>query len=393
MRVKRIFAGAGVLLLPFILEVGQPDEMRLPKAKFLLLLSLLYGCYELTKKIDWALGLFGAWVAVSSYYSIVGFPFEDVALFYGALFSSFWVARLSTDDIFFGLKLFLVPAVILMVYADLQHLGKDPFATYYAWADAWRPNALFGQSTLYGPYAVCGFLVALFLERYVVAAFLLFPIIAIDSSFTYLSLLGGVFLWLAGKLKRWMLLTLLLSSFLLSLLAYSTHSSKIEEALNDKGRFVLWGQTLELAMRHPVMGYGFGSFKTIYPMFQLPELRKANGLQDQAMSEHAKEFFAKAEHLKAESGVFVSSHNDLLQLFFETGAVGVILVLVMAARFLLAYRRNCFRPGYPVLGAMLAAVVLNSLGNFPFHLVPQALIPLWIYVIVLSRDAILRPVE
>lgn len=388
--MKRWFAGAALILLPFIFDVGTADEFRLPKAKFLLFMGLLYLAFELGKKIDIPLGLFVGWVAVCAFRSTTGVPWEDMALFFGAVSSAFWVSRPENWQLSLGFKLFLLSASIAATYGLLQHYGMDPFITYYEWADTWRPSAVFGQSTLYGPYAVSGFLIALFLNYRLLAAFLLVPVILIDSSFTYLGLMGGISVYLASKLSKWHLITLSLLSLLLLLPLSYFYSSKIEESTNDKGRFALWGQTIRLANQNWIAGRGLGSFKLIYPVFQLPELRKANGLDDKDLSPKTREFIKESERLKAEFGVFHSAHNDFLHSYFEFGAIGVGLILMMVLSFWRSARYCMWQPYYPLMVALMVSFCLNSMGSFPFRLIPQATIPLWIYVIITSRSAILR---
>lgn len=235
--VKRYFAGAGVFLLPFIFEINAADQLRLPKAKFLCLMSMFYGAYLIGKKIDWPLGLFAAWVSVSAFFSSTGVPYQDILLFWGAILSGFWVVGLKDEELSRGIKMFITVSVILALYGFLQVAGKDPFLTYYAWAETWRPSVLFGQHTLYGPVAVAGFLSALFCRRYILSLVLLGAVLIIDSSFTFLSLAGGLALWAYWRLPKWMTLATLCSSCLLLGCLYLSSNKTLNEALNDKGRF------------------------------------------------------------------------------------------------------------------------------------------------------------
>ncbi len=387
--MKRFFAGAALIMLPFIFEVGSEDEFRLPKAKAMAFLGLLYLAYELGRKIDIPMGLFCAWVAVSAFFGHGEVQWQDIVLFFGAVVSSFWVARPENWQLLFGFKLFLFSATLVAMYGIVQHFGMDPMINYYEWADIWRPSGLFGQSTLYGPYAVSGFLIALFLNYRVLAAFLLIPIIMIDSSFTYLALMGGIFVYLASKLRLWHLITLSLLSLSLLLPLSFFYSSKIEEAANDKGRIRLWGQSLKLTKQHWLVGHGFGSFKVIYPSFQSQEIRRASGIDDTKLGQGARDFIKVAEQLRAEFGIFYSAHNDLVQVFFELGAVGILLIFIMALSFWRSCRYCMWDKHYPLMVALVVAFCLNAMGSFPFRLVPQVIVPLWIYVIVTSRSAIL----
>jgi O-antigen ligase len=386
--VKRIFAGAGLILLPFIFEPGAPDESRLPKAKALAVLAILYGAYEIFKRVDRTLGCFVGYVALSAVFSRTGIPYEDLLLFLGAVGSLVFVYRAKEVDIFHGLRLFEIAACLSAIYSVAQVAGLDPFFHYHTWADI-KPVAMFGQHTLFGPFLVSGFLAALFFRHYVAAFVMLLPIFIINSSFTFLSLGGGLLVWLLILHRRVALyaLSIALAGVVLFV---SFYPKEANEAMNDKGRFRLWKQSLILSERHWLLGHGFGTFKEIYPIFQLPELRRANGLDDSKMSEKTREFIREAEAIKAESGVFVSSHNDLVQVFFELGIIGVLLILAMVFKFYRLMLKQYWMPGYAAMCAIVTVFLLNSLGNFPFRLIPQAMIPLWIYVIVVSRNDILK---
>lgn len=382
--VERIFAGAGLILLPFIFEVGVADEMRLPKAKALLLLAMLYGATKVWQKIDKPLGFFAGLVSLSGFFSSTGVAYHDILFFWGALASVFWIKPLTERDFLLGLKIFECVAVVIAVYAVVQITGNDPFIEYYDWAENWRPTGLFGQHTLYGPYAVTGFLIALFRRHFIVASILLFPIIVINSSFTFLSLAVGVLLWVWFTHKK-ALPHISVLAVILCLVAATYFPNKMKEGLNDKGRFELWGQTAFLISKRPIFGYGFGSFKEIYPIFQMKDLREANGIQEGELSEATRKFIRGAEHVRAESGIFMNAHNDLLNFTFEAGVVGALAVLAMLANFLRRIRRLLWIPCFPLALALFLAFLANSLGSFPFRLVPQALIPLWIYAFIVTR--------
>lgn len=382
--VERVFAGAGLILLPFIFEVGVADEMRLPKAKALFLMAMLYGAAKIWQKIDKPLAALCAVVSLSGFFSSTGVAYNDLLFFWAAILSATWMKTMQEKDLLGGLRIFECVGVVIAVYGIVQITGNDPWIEYYAWAENWRPTALFGQHTLYGPFAVAGFLIALFRRHYVVAAILLFPIVVINSSFTFLSLFAGLAVWVWFTYRK-AVPHISVCTVILCVLAATFYPNKVAEGLNDKGRFELWGQTLYLISKKPLFGYGFGSFKEIYPVFQVPELRKANGITDEGMSASTLAFIKKAEHVRAESGVFMTVHNDLLNLCFESGLAAVLCILAMAVQFWRSLRSRLWIPLYPLLLAVLLAVCANSLGSFPFRLIPQALIPLWIYAFIVTR--------
>lgn len=384
--VKRLFAGAGIIFLPFVFAIGVPDEMRVPKAQALALMAAIYCACLVFKKIDPLLGIFAAYVSVSARFASTAVQFEDIIYFWGAIGSCFWVANASDEHIHDGLNIFEAIASIAAAYSILQICGKDPIMTYYPWAESFRPTVMFGQHTIYGPFAVAGFMVALFRRHWFVAPLLLFPIIVINSSFTFLSLAVGVGIWTVYTYRK-AVPHIAVMLVIIGALAGALYPNEKHEIMDDKGRFRLWKQTLTLSYRHPIIGYGFGTFKDIYPIFQLPALRKANGIVDESLTPQARAFMEEAHQLTGNgNGVFVSPHNDLLQAFFELGGIGVLLLVLMFLRFCFLIRDKLYLPVYQLMLAMLLGFCANSFGSFPFRLVPQALIPLWIYVVVVSRS-------
>ena len=120
--------------------------------------------------------------------------------------------------------------------------------------------------------------------------------------------------------------------------------AKTAESLTDEaGRVTAWSDSMGIIRDYPVTGTGLGTFAQVYPSYRSPEIRR---------------FF---DHL----------HNDLLQWIVETGFLGLLLLLplvwattrrVVAA---LAGRYGVTAIGF---GAGLAAIILYSMFDFPFHL-------------------------
>ncbi len=163
------------------------------------------------------------------------------------------------------------------------------------------------------------------------------------------------------------------------------------DLMNANGRYAVWQQTLRLSKIHPIVGFGMGSFKDIYPAFQDEKIRRANRIDDSKLTQESRDFMQKAAWIREANGIFLSTHNEFLQLYFECGIIGVILVLLM---FFSYSWRSLYLPrtgAVFALHAIVASFMANSIGNFPLHLIPQALIPLWAYVAVttIREDCIL----
>lgn len=137
------------------------------------------------------------------------------------------------------------------------------------------------------------------------------------------------------------------------------------ETLNDQythpgnDRVSIWRDTLQLIRRHPLLGSGFGSFATVYPLVQTAFL---NNVVDHA-------------------------HCDYLEVVTELGLPGGVLVFGAIFWVLRLTFRRCRKDGtdydraisYACLGSIVA-IVLHSLTDFNLYIPANALI----FVIVLA---------
>ncbi len=77
-------------------------------------------------------------------------------------------------------------------------------------------------------------------------------------------------------------------------------------------RFAIWQNTIKMIQKKPLTGYGLGNHKIYYPLFH-------------SMAVHDKQF--------SEDFQLSHVHNDFLQLFSETGLIGVIAALFVFLSF------------------------------------------------------------
>jgi hypothetical protein len=393
-RLERIFWGAAILLLPFIFSSGAGEQMREPKARFLILLMGLFLSLKVGERISWSLGGAASVVYLYAFFLCVGdFPYDGLLTFSAALGSCLLVAQAREDDVKRGLELLELVGIACAAYAMILQLKHhDPFMTLIPGADYHRVQVFFGQHTLYGPFAVAVAAIALFRERYLRAAFLFSPIVPIDASFTYLSAAVVITLFLLYRFGGKAVLGLsLMAVFSVGFATY--HYAKNDflkyELLDDNGRFALWHVTARIAYSHPLLGHGgIGSFASQFPIFQSKDLRAKYGIDDSAYSPEAKKLLDEAEYLRQRSGWFLSAHNEFLQAFYEFGAVGVFFALLLVGTFVWWWViMPSDSPEAWALGAIFFSFMVNSLGNFPLHLIPQALLPLWAYTLVTTaRD-------
>lgn len=380
MKIEKILAGAGLLVLPFIISTSGGEELREPKARMLAIFFGLWISFKLYRHVHASLGCASA--ALFAYAALTPLVPNDLGVLslLAAFGSCLWIAKLTKDDIERGLEILEISGVLcagLALVFQLQGAGHG----FVEIVPGGVPSAAFGQQTLYGPFAVACFASALFSGRHFRALLLFLPIPIIASSFTMLSAAVVFFLFLLRRMGPEAYFALVIA--LLSVpVASNLWPKQVAELTDDKGRFFLWGQTVKIANRHWTLGHGFSSFRYIYPVFQDARIRAANGVDDEKQSPEMRKFFYEADLLRQRSGIFLHPHNEPLLVYFQFGALGLLLGLWWILAFLGRWRWLPDEPWAWSLGAIFLSFLANSLGNFSFHLIPQVLLPLWAFVAV-----------
>jgi O-antigen ligase len=121
------------------------------------------------------------------------------------------------------------------------------------------------------------------------------------------------------------------------------YSQTAEDLAVSGGRMAIWRGAAEMGADFPVFGAGFGTFAATYPLYRSPDVRR---------------FFSHA-------------HNDLLQVFAEGGAVGLLLLgLILGPVATRVVRAFTGSEGTLAIGfaAGLVAVMLHALVDFNFHI-------------------------
>lgn len=389
-KIELILWGAGFFVLPFIFSTSSFfEQMREPKAHFLVLLAGLAISIKLMEKVSVPIGIGAALCYISAFFVSPFFPESAILTLTAALVSCFTVAHARKHHVERGLEIFEISACICAAYAMLiQFKGIDPLFTMIPGHDFRRVFVFFGQHTLYGPFCVAAMASALFNHRFYRAFLLAVPIPFIDASFTYLSfsvVVGFFLVFRFGKVAFFSIA--ILGLVLSSLYAVSVKRQdyvKIEP-LNDNGRFPLWRLTYRIARARPFVGHGFGAFPNQFPAFQSKDIRQQNGLIDENFSEETKKLFQDGDELRKRSGFFVSPHNEILNAFYELGILGVLMCLWIMGLFAVYFYFGPKQNTDWALAAIFFSFCANSMGNFALHLIPQALIPLWAFVAVTRR--------
>jgi len=119
--------------------------------------------------------------------------------------------------------------------------------------------------------------------------------------------------------------------------------SSLPEDLSASQRISIWKSTVEMIKDHPVTGTGWGTFRSVFPMYR----------QDRLFL-----------------GVRFA-HNDYLQFASETGITGILLFLVFLAFLLyegslsiMRDKGNSLNWIYPGIVAAISAVLVHELVDF-----------------------------
>lgn len=117
-------------------------------------------------------------------------------------------------------------------------------------------------------------------------------------------------------------------------------------------RIRTWRNTLAMIHDYPWLGVGLGNHKVLYPLY------------------HRRGVVVKSFDEKRQ---LAHVHNDFLQLWAETGLVGVLLLLWLFVATAREYRANWARlvPGFPALTFALAPAVLGGLAVSAFFSFPM----------------------
>ncbi len=382
-KLDHFFLGAGIIFLPFIFST-EIEGMRAPKAHFLALLCGLYLACKLAQKVSLPLGCAAALLFTYGEYFSMGFQSGALLTLGAALASCLLFAEAQEDDVKRCLEYLEISGLLCAAYAMLLQLPQhDPILRWSATGDITKVVAFFGQHTLYGPFAVACFASALFRRHHFRALLLVLPALQICSSFTMLALSTVLALYAIYTLGKWALPALLLCALLGA--ATATHSPSIRnEISSDNGRFDLWRISYRVARVRPVFGHGFGAFAQGFQIFQDPKLRAAAGIDDSRLSKEAQGVIKAAQFLMREHGRFLSAHNILIDIFYDYGALGLFTLAWLIASFVFFWLLAPDTPEVWALGAIFFSFLANSLGNFPYLLIPQVLLPLFAFTAVTS---------
>lgn len=379
-RLAKYGVGGVFFLLPlfFLLPpIAQTIDAQLIASKFLLVFFLgsVLSC------------AFIAWYG-QPYLALVHGLISMNVLYYtlsvNALYPFFyWSSALSIALIFLNLdrsfqefcfRAVVYSAVASSVLGIFQSLDMDPLLSYASTIsreDRMLPIGLLGQATKHGAFLAIAFGMALGLRQWVASLFILAALILTKSSFTWIAAFSAwlvVARYFVGRSVVYASLSAIIPGVVALFWFGSSYSM-------DHGRFAVWQAALDAWWHGPKLtGFGLGSFS-------------ASINRDQFFFA---QFFQPIE-LRV-YGDFLQAHNDYVQLIFEMGVMGMLIILGGIYSIGLYFWRVWWIGGKssPIIRASqggLAAILVNAIGNFPFQLAPHYLLAIIFVALLLDKSS------
>ena len=333
---------------------------RLPKIILALIISLALGLLAFYKgqfkpyKNIWLL-LFLAYIPFNFLLTpqlnlnIFGLPAESFWVWKSFLFILvFFIAHIAIashdfkkDEVLSMLNIMVWVGLIISVYAFTQTLGFEQFFI------GWGPCATLGNTCLSSSFIALTIPIALYLKRYFVAIIMISMVFFINSQVAYGSMIVSLMFLVATKSKKLtVLMTCLFLAASLTLGVGYFKSSKIHNFVGEGGRFKV-SKTIIKDLKTPIVenrkysftGFGLGSFPYIF---------------------HSK-------HPEKEMGeIYKEAHNDYLELWYNTGFIGIGLFLA-GLFFFIKQTFSLERYNRHLIASFLCALICAG-GLFIFQL-------------------------
>jgi O-antigen ligase len=250
------------------------------------------------------------------------------------------------------LKLLMWSSFVMSLYTLLQYFKIEQFFepkpfTEIGWGIT-NPYMVgnLGQPTIVAPFIALSVPIAIYLRKYFVAIILTATTLLINSRMTTSALIISLLIYLCMAKKEMILPVIIISLFVC---IYIPQKFNLYQESN--GRFQTWGMVIddwkgspvkESKERYSYFGVGLGSFGYIF-------------------------------HDKHKT-IFHQAHNDVLEVLYSLGIVGLFLYLMAIYEGLkngfIAYLHGHYfeKPLFIALMCSFILMFLNSLGTFLFQL-------------------------
>ncbi len=324
----KILLGLGLALIPFFGIVGM--DTRLPKLNLALFLALILSLLSIYQgklkpfKNKWFLILLG-YLLISIFFAPkITMDFFDVRV------ENFWIHKTLSFILIFSLMLFSVSSIkfsenqktmifklmswvglIMSLYMVLQFLKLDQFFNQSKAPSVIHvPSSLIGgtlgQPTLAAPFIGMLIFPCLYLRKYLFASIIILALILTHSMVAIGASIISIIFYFVSYKKKILYVTMSLILILGIIFGYFWfRNQKIHDMFTDSGRLSVWSQAFndiktplfkDKPNKYSLTGIGLGSFNYLFHTIHGNEFRQA--------------------------------HNEYIQVFYELGAIGVILLLL-----------------------------------------------------------------
>jgi len=247
----------------------------------------------------------------------------------------------------------------------------------------------FGLPAFLGNFASAVLPLSMFLSLWM-APIALLALFFSKSTFSVLAgLVSGLFfLWFRKRIVFWIVLLAGTASFL-------TYAIKYDMPTGEFGRRLeVWKIVLGQAFKKQFFGFGIGNYQNFYLVEATPSHKHVvtndktyftKFLQDRAAEEGKTEVVDVLQNINPNYDIFAlkkflrkhgmdfqrweSVHNEFIELFFETGLVGIFIVFGFIFDLFKRFWRYGRKELHTVaLMSAFIAILIVSFGHFPFHL-------------------------
>lgn len=293
----------------------------------MILVAGFFGVFTLFMKTDWVIPVVSIGSFALCFFSAA--PYLSFTSYVSIIICCYlYIICRRVEDwsfIFRALQSLLFINVLLVV---MQSCGKDSLLNFGLGKEIVCFGVV-GQHMQMGSFSV---VLSAFLMSFSFAN-IVFPFIIsffCSSPWTFLCAATGFF----SHFRRTKAMIIFFSICLVLFIGFSIHQEKFSQNLTHTGRVHVWKKTAQLALQHPLVGWGPGSYKSIF-----------GGLDD--MPEH--------------NIPYKNAHNAFLQLLFETGIP--FTLFTYGALGILFYRLWKARETACVTGLIM--VFMDTLVHFP----------------------------
>lgn len=335
-----------VVLLPVLIAlngldyINLGDPFRHGKIRYSLLLLVPVVFEFFRRRLHWAPAFVGAMALASwvlhDFKILAELPLIEIL---GCLSLACFIVRYPSKNF---ATILILSGCFQAVVSLLQWQGIHPWAVPAEKKDWFEMVGTYGHRTVLGPFLVACLAPALWERRWAAALLILVTISMLHSTMTFAAL-GTLFLVWAWRFMS-PLWSILLGYFGAIGLGIALYLAPHFSGFDPDGRLYMWSAGLEAVKECPLFGSGIGGWAQVHLPKYGPGLLKAFG-----------------------DTIPVQLHSDPLDYAVEFGLPALAVLLAAFAQFVWRFRATWCH-------AACAALLVNSLGNFPFAIISIALV-------------------